>query len=131
MDLDGLQDEVDGRFAEEAADQDEKPELEAARPIQAGEPAIEEFLPEGEMPGLDDDQLIQDLLGRRIHEIPDGLVQGEVEELIEDEHPGQFGIVGWRGRRGGHRGGIVAETPRLGHYTVAAAVDRGRPHHFF
>jgi hypothetical protein len=59
VDLDGFQNEVDRAVAEETADEDEESELEAASPIERLHVAAEELFPEGEVPGLDGDQLAE------------------------------------------------------------------------
>src|SRR5438128_998126 len=76
---------MDGGCAEEAARQNDAPELEATRKIEGGELEGEEVLPEGEVGGLDLDELVEDPLNVAFRQVAEGLVQRQVEELIQDE----------------------------------------------
>ena len=66
---------MDGGCAEEAARQDDAPEFEAARKIEGGELEVEEGLPEGEVGGLDPDELVKDPLNVANRQVAKGCVQ--------------------------------------------------------
>ncbi len=73
--LNGLQDQMDGGCAEEAAHQDDAPEFDSARKIEGGKLEVEEVLPEGEVGGLDPDELVEDPLNVAFRQVAKGFVQ--------------------------------------------------------
>jgi hypothetical protein len=99
-DLDRLQDQVDGGGAEDAGHRDHQPELEPAAPVETRQIEAEELLPEGVVPGLDGNQLVEDgPLGRGGDPVQRP-VEGEIEQLVQDEPAAQPEV----GRGLGHGG---------------------------
>jgi hypothetical protein len=85
--------------ADEPRDRHHQPELQAAAPVEPREVELEEVLPEGVVARLDRDQLLEDralIGGGHPVERP---VEGEIEQLVEDEAAAQSGV----GRGVGHR----------------------------
>ncbi len=80
-------------LAEQAAGENDELEFEAPADVEGGQLAVEELLPERQMPGLDHDQLIEHLLRVRLGDSPEGLVQGQVEQLVQDECAGESLVV--------------------------------------
>lgn len=93
VDLDGLQHQMHRPRAEDPADPDEEPELETAPQIEGADFDSEELLPEGEMLRLNPDQLVQNPAEVSRRNVPERLVEGQVEELIQDEPQRQRAIV--------------------------------------
>src|SRR5262249_52483390 len=80
-----LEREVDRRAAQQAAEEPEQLELRAPPPVECGDPDVEEVLPEGDVAGLDPDQLRERLRGPPPRHAAQRAVEGEVEELVEDQ----------------------------------------------
>src|SRR5262245_10698310 len=76
---------MDCAIAEETTEENQEAQLQAAPPVQPLHVAPEELLPEGEVPGLDGDQLIEHPLEIAAGGAAQRLVEREVEELVEHE----------------------------------------------
>src|SRR5437763_1778690 len=86
VDLDRLEHHVDGRRAEEAAHGDDERELETAPRVERRDVLeTEELLPEGDVARLDRDEGIEDRLHARRRDLAQRAIEGEVEDLVEDE----------------------------------------------
>jgi hypothetical protein len=95
VDLDGLEDDVDGRRAEDPAGEHERPEADPTQRVERGDVLeIEEGLPEVHVARLDDDQLVEHGAKAARRHVAQGSVEGEVEDLVEDELAAETEIGG-------------------------------------
>ena len=84
---------MDSRRAEQAADQHHELQLQAPPRVEPVQLRLEELLPEGQVLRFDDDQLIQHFPGILIADLPQRLVQREIEQLIQDQRLRQRRVV--------------------------------------
>ena len=68
-------------------------EFEAAGEIEGGQLEIEELLPEGEVLRLNQDELVEHLPRFAVDDLAQGLVERQIEQLVQDELPGQSGVM--------------------------------------
>ena len=97
MDLDRLEDEVNGRRTAEAAHPHDERELQPPPEVEPVQLETEEFLPEGVVARLDGNQLVEDAAEVAGRDVAKRAVERQIEQLVEDEPPGEP-RVGRRGR---------------------------------
>src|SRR5262249_56382646 len=131
--LDRVEREVDRRAAQQAAEEPEQLELRAPPPVECGDPDVEEVLPEGDVAGLDPDQLVERLGEPPARDAAQRAVEGEVEELVEDQARAELRVSGGRRRHpsdlipNGAGPGRDRPAPRLPSRRPLSARPRSRP----
>src|SRR5262249_31797548 len=85
VDLDRRQHGGDGGCPEEAAEPDEDGELQPPAEVEGGEAETEELLPEREVTRLHGNELVEHALQMPRSHAAERLVEGKVEELVEDQ----------------------------------------------
>ena len=86
VDLDGFENQVNAGGPEEPADADQDDQFDASpkvEAIEAGKP--EELLPEPEVPRLNGDECCEDLAEFPLGASAQSPIEGQVEELVQDE----------------------------------------------
>jgi hypothetical protein len=81
-----------GGGAEDPGDGRQQPELHAPGQVEPRQPEVEEVLPELEVPRLDPDQLLEHRPERTRAHVPEGLIERQVEQLVQDQPPRQPGV---------------------------------------
>ena len=94
VDLDGFEDEMDGRRAEEPAGADDDRELQPAPGVESRKLEAEEALPERDVTRLDRDELVERPDEVAARDVAERGVEREIEQLVEDEPPGELRVRG-------------------------------------
>jgi hypothetical protein len=76
---------MDRRRAEEPTEEDDEAELQPPREVKALDVQVEEVLPEGEVPRFDRDQPVQDRPQLTARDLAQGLIERQVEQLVEHQ----------------------------------------------
>src|SRR4029453_18458177 len=95
--FDRFQHEGDGRGPEHAAHHHEESELDTPPEIESLDMEVEEALPKSVVPRLDGDERFEHSLDVIARNAVEGPVEREIEQLVEDEPPGQPDVT-WSGQ---------------------------------
>src|SRR5688572_12501118 len=94
--LNGFKHQMNGRSAENATGPHDEPQLETARKVQLCERTMEEALPKLNVSLFNVNELVEQAFELTVGHGMELAVQGKVENLIQDERPGECSIVQWR-----------------------------------
>ncbi len=88
-----LEHQMNGGRAEQLTDKDHQGQLDPTTGIQFIETKIEKLLPKCQMSGFDGNEFIQCVMRVGVRDSSESLVQGKIEELIENECLGERAVV--------------------------------------